>query len=93
MNRLRERGLSRDFFGSWSYGVREKRPTHPSALIRVLARGSFLGENSADIFLAAYLMTRSEASGVDAPSSAKDFRERMKREQAKSDAEDAEDEV
>jgi hypothetical protein len=93
MQRLRERGLSRDLFGSWSYGAREKRPTHSSALIRVLGRGSFLGENPADIFLAAYLMTRSEASGVDAPTSVKDFRERMKREQARSDAEDAKDEA
>jgi hypothetical protein len=93
MHRLRERGLGRDLFGSGSYGLREKSPAHPSALIRVLARQSFLGENPADIFLASYLLSRPEAAGVEVATAVKDFRDRMEREKRKSEAEDEEDET
>jgi hypothetical protein len=85
--------LSGDLFDSWSHGRRVGKLTHPSALIRVLARQSFLGANPADIFMALYLMTRPEASGVEASRSVKDFAERMKREEAKSHLEDEEDET
>jgi hypothetical protein len=93
MHRLRERGLSRDLFGSGSYGLREKGPQHPSALIRVLARQSILGENPADIFLASYLLSRPEAAGVEVARAVRDFRDRMEREKRKSEAEDDEDEA
>jgi hypothetical protein len=93
MHRLRERGLSRDFFGSGFYGMHEKSPQHPSALIRVLARQSILGENPADIFLAAYLLSRPEAAGVEVARAVKDFRDRLEREKRKGEAEDEEDEA
>jgi hypothetical protein len=81
MHRLRERGLVEDFFESRrGWGNRDKEPDHPSALIRALARGSFISEKAADIFLACYLIERPEAAGLDSTSSVKDFAARVKRE-------------
>jgi hypothetical protein len=79
MHRLRERGLADDLLGSRVLGMREQEPDHPSALIRTLARGSFLFEKAADIFMACYLMDRPEAAGLTPPSSVKDFATRLKR--------------
>jgi hypothetical protein len=62
------------------FGAKEEEPEHPSALIRTLAKDSFLLEKSADIFMACYLMDRPEAAGLNPPSSVKEFADRLKRE-------------
>jgi hypothetical protein len=88
-HRLRQRGLSEDFFGG-GFGTRRQSPNHPSALIRTLARGSFLFDKAADIFTGCYLMKRSEAAGVEFPTSATDLAKRIEREESRGKAESEE---
>jgi hypothetical protein len=95
MNRLRQRGFVEDYFVSRrAWGAGDEKLNHPSALIRTLARGSFISEKAADIFVACYLVERPEAAGLDVPTSVKDLAARIKREAQKTDLQtEAQDET
>jgi hypothetical protein len=87
MHRLRQRGLADDLLGVGMFRNTEETPNHPSAIIRVLARNSFMFEKAADIFIACYLIERPEAAGLDVPTSVKDFVRRLQRENSKFNSE------
>lgn len=77
---FREKNIADDDPGIPFRGRR--RSTHPSPLIRVLARsGDMLFDDGSDVFLVAYMSKLPEAAGLNLPRNAQSLKEMLERQQ------------
>jgi len=93
-HKMRERGMPTfPDHDSYDFVNRQRRPEHPSALIRVMARsGGLMGlDTGQEVFLATYLSQHEDADGIEFPDR-RGLTERIQREEQELNNQDDENE-